>query len=292
RTISSRFLFVAAITRISVFNSLLSPILLNVPFWSTRSTFAWRESDISPISSRKITPSFASSNFPMRDEFAPVKAPFSYPNSSASSSVSGIAAQFITTNGFSHLVLTFQIDSATRSFPVPLSPVINIGTSTLPACPISLHISWSAGEFPTIAQVTLLPSTSPGNLTRFFWSSDFIPSARPMDSESVEPLSGLKTQSNAPNVIDSIRYLVPLWAVMMITNDSFFNLLSPPIPMVSTSRRTMSAPQAFSTPSHVDSSTFWGRLCSTSFTNFESLVNRTTRPFISLYVAGQDYPPF
>ena len=38
---------------------------------------------------------------PMRDCTAPVNAPFTNPNNSASSSGSGIAAQLITTNGFS-----------------------------------------------------------------------------------------------------------------------------------------------------------------------------------------------
>ncbi|MDF9863524.1 hypothetical protein M2437_002506 [Methylorubrum pseudosasae] len=44
-------------------------------------------------------PPLASSNRPMRRATAPVKAPFSWPNSSDSSRASGIAAQLTETNG-------------------------------------------------------------------------------------------------------------------------------------------------------------------------------------------------
>ena len=49
---------------------------------------------IVPISSRKIEPPSASANLPRLVIVAPVKAPRTWPNSSDSSSVSGIAAQF------------------------------------------------------------------------------------------------------------------------------------------------------------------------------------------------------
>ena len=55
----------------------------------------------SPISSRKSVPPWASSNWPSRRCSAPVNAPFSWPNSSLSSSVSGMAAQLTATNGWS-----------------------------------------------------------------------------------------------------------------------------------------------------------------------------------------------
>jgi len=54
---------------------------------------------MSPISSRKIVPEFACSNRPMRRADAPVKALRSWPHSSLSSSVSGMAAQLMATNG-------------------------------------------------------------------------------------------------------------------------------------------------------------------------------------------------
>jgi hypothetical protein len=54
---------------------------------------------ISAISSRNSVPRSASSKQPSRRSEAPVNAPFSCPKISLSSSVSGIAAQLIGTNG-------------------------------------------------------------------------------------------------------------------------------------------------------------------------------------------------
>jgi hypothetical protein len=56
---------------------------------------------MSPISSRKRVPAPATSNRPRFVCLASVKAPFSWPNSSDSSSASGIAAQFTATKGSS-----------------------------------------------------------------------------------------------------------------------------------------------------------------------------------------------
>ena len=53
---------------------------------------------------------------------APVKAPFSWPNSSLSSSVSGIAAQLTATNGLSRRGPVTWMARATSSLPVPVSP--------------------------------------------------------------------------------------------------------------------------------------------------------------------------
>ena len=66
---------------------------------STRSRSSWSLGEMSPISSRKSVPPCADSNLPLRRAIAPVKAPFSWPNSSLSSSVSVRAAQFMATNG-------------------------------------------------------------------------------------------------------------------------------------------------------------------------------------------------
>ena len=56
--------------------------------WSARSSLACTVGAISPISSRNSVPPCAASNWPMRRSCAPVKAPFSWPKSSLSSSVS------------------------------------------------------------------------------------------------------------------------------------------------------------------------------------------------------------
>ena len=66
--------------------------------WSTRSSLACVASGMSPISSRNSVPPLAAAKRPSRRRSAPVNAPFSWPNSSDSSRVSGTAAQFTARN--------------------------------------------------------------------------------------------------------------------------------------------------------------------------------------------------
>ena len=87
-TISARFWFVAAISRASVWIGLEPPTRTTTFSSSTRSSFACPPRLKSPISSRNSVPPEASSNLPGRDSWASVKAPFSCPNNSLSSSVS------------------------------------------------------------------------------------------------------------------------------------------------------------------------------------------------------------
>ena len=67
--------------------------------WMARNSLACRRTSISEISSSSNVPPLASSNLPMRRATAPVNAPFSWPNSSDSSSVSGMAAQLSANEG-------------------------------------------------------------------------------------------------------------------------------------------------------------------------------------------------
>ena len=67
---------------------------------------------------------------------APVNAPFSWPNSSLSSSVSGIAAQLIGTYGCVARGLSWWIVCATSSLPVPDSPLTSTDASVGAACSI------------------------------------------------------------------------------------------------------------------------------------------------------------
>ena len=123
-----------------------------------RSTLAWVLSDMSPISSRKMVPPSARSNFPFFWDTAPVKAPRSWPNSSLSMSSSGIAAQLISMNGLSRRRLWKCTDRATSSLPVPFSPVMRTEAlvgATIRICSLSLSI---AAELPIISW---LCSTSP-----------------------------------------------------------------------------------------------------------------------------------
>ena len=61
------------------------------------SNFACRRMSISEISSSSSVPPSASSNLPTRRAMAPVKAPFSWPKSSDSRRLSGMAAQLMET---------------------------------------------------------------------------------------------------------------------------------------------------------------------------------------------------
>ena len=77
---------------------------------------------MSPISSRKSVPRWASSALPILRPVAPVKAPLSWPNSSFSSRLSGIAAQLIATNGPLARPDSWCSARLISSLPVPLSP--------------------------------------------------------------------------------------------------------------------------------------------------------------------------
>ena len=96
---------VAAMTRTSTFCVRSDPSGSNSRSCSTRSSFACSAGLIVPISSRKIVPPSASANLPFLLVVAPVKAPRTWPNSSDSSSVSGIAAQFTLMSGISRCAL-------------------------------------------------------------------------------------------------------------------------------------------------------------------------------------------
>ena len=92
-------MFVAATTRTLTGMARSPPTRLIRFSWSARSTFAWAERLMSPISSRKSVPPSACSNFPIRCFVAPVKEPFSWPKSSLSMSSEGMAAQLTSTRG-------------------------------------------------------------------------------------------------------------------------------------------------------------------------------------------------
>ena len=92
-----------------------------------------------------MVPPSASSNRPSRRSAAPVKAPFSWPNSSDSSSVSGSAAQLTATNGLPRRGERSWSALATSSLPVPLSPWISTVLETGAICSILTSTSWIGG---------------------------------------------------------------------------------------------------------------------------------------------------
>jgi hypothetical protein len=90
----------------------------------------------------------ASSNRPSRRSVAPVKDPFSWPNSSDSSSVSGSAAQLTAMKGLPRRGERSCSALATSSLPVPLSPWISTVLETGAICSILTSTSWIAALSP------------------------------------------------------------------------------------------------------------------------------------------------
>ena len=103
---------------------------------------------MSPISSSSSVPPSACSNRPRRRTLAPVKAPRSWPNSSLSSSASGMAAQLTATNRPLRAEARCSA-RATRSLPAPVSPWISTTASVGPTRATSWRSSSSLGLSPT-----------------------------------------------------------------------------------------------------------------------------------------------
>ena len=95
---------------------------------------------ISPTSSRKRVPPLAASKSPGRSDAAPVKAPRAWPKSSLSKRVSVMAPQLTAMKGPSFREDWSWTKRATRSFPAPLSPVINT-VESVPAMDLARSIN-------------------------------------------------------------------------------------------------------------------------------------------------------
>ena len=106
--------------------------------------------EVSPISSRKSVPPSASSNRPSRRSAAPVNAPFSWPNSSLSSSVSGSAPQLTAMNALPRREDRSCSAFATSSLPVPDSPWISTVLDTGAICSMRTSTSWIGALSPTM----------------------------------------------------------------------------------------------------------------------------------------------
>ena len=141
----------AAMTRTSTLIGRAEPTRSNSRSWSTRRSASWVSGGRSPTSSRKMVPPSASSKRPARRSSAPVKAPFSCPNSSEAINVGGMAAQFTLTNARDARCERLWIARATSSFPVPVSPVMSTVESVGATCATLVSTARSAGEVPTIS---------------------------------------------------------------------------------------------------------------------------------------------
>ena len=121
---------VATISRTSRIFVQCDPTRSTASSCTTRRSLDCAAAERSVTSSRKTVPSFASSNLPARPR-TPVAVRSSMPNSSASTSVSTMAAQLTATNGPARRVLCSWICRATSSLPDPLSPSISTAKSVV-----------------------------------------------------------------------------------------------------------------------------------------------------------------
>ena len=109
---------------------------------------------MSAISSRNSVPVCAVSNLPLRLATASVNEPFSWPNSSLSISVSGMAAQLTATKGPFDLADSSWIRLAASSLPVPFSPVMSTRASERALWSMSSRTSAIAAELPTMSSLS------------------------------------------------------------------------------------------------------------------------------------------
>ena len=86
-------------TRKSTLTDRMPPRRVSSLVSSTRKRSTWVLESMAPTSSRKRVPPSAISIFPLRRNWAPVKAPFSWPKSSLSNRLSGRAPQLTATMG-------------------------------------------------------------------------------------------------------------------------------------------------------------------------------------------------
>jgi len=124
---TERSLWVAAIILISTWTGWVPPTRSISFSCNTLKSLTCAAGGSSPISSRKIVPLCARSNRPRFFESAPVKAPFSWPNSSLSISVSGIAPQLTLIKGPSLRWEDLWMALAITSLPAPVSPIKRTG---------------------------------------------------------------------------------------------------------------------------------------------------------------------
>ncbi|MPM22309.1 hypothetical protein SDC9_68761 [bioreactor metagenome] len=136
-------------TRISIFTISFPPTRIISCSCNARRSFACMVRGKSSISSKRTVPSFASSKRPILRVFkAPVKAPFSYPNSSDSKRESGIAEQLMRIYGLSRRLLLEKISRATTSLPVPVSPLMRMVASEEAAWLMRYFTRIISGELP------------------------------------------------------------------------------------------------------------------------------------------------
>ena len=185
---------VAHISLISTGIAFVSPTLVMHRFWMARRSLAWDCIGILAISSRKSVPPSACSNLPAWSDFASVNAPFTWPKSSLSKSVSVMAPASTQTIGLSARPESLWISCARTSLPVPFSPVMST-VASVGAIRSTSCLSCCIPELQSICGPSL--TVTP------FLGLDFL-SRIPVNVSSSLALShGLTTKSAAPRFIPS-----------------------------------------------------------------------------------------
>ncbi len=165
--------------------------------WSCRkrSILACSAIGISPISSRNSVPPWACSILPWTVRTAPVKAPFSWPNSSLSSRFSGMAAQLIATKGLFARGPRSCSARASASLPVPLSPRMSTGAATAASRSIVRQIFSIPGSEVTMPGTAASRGRAAAASRRFSSSSSRRRSARPSRVRSTAGSTGFSWKS-------------------------------------------------------------------------------------------------
>ena len=166
---------------------------------------------MSPTSSRKIVPPSASTNFPVCLRSAPVNEPRSWPKSSDSMSLSGMAAQLTCTNGPAFTSEPSWIARATSSLPVPLGPTMRTVAGVGAAFATSARSLRIASLVPTIRVMPRRDFSSRFSRARRVESRTRRSAFRTCSDES-----GFSRKSSAPACTASIAVFTSPWPEMMI----------------------------------------------------------------------------
>ena len=152
---------------------------------------------------------------PRRSAAAPVKAPFSWPNSSLSISSVGIAAQLTFTNGPAANGLSRWMCAARSSLPVPDSPDRSTVTSDRATWVACCTACWNTGADPII-----LGASPTSSRKRWFsrcrsdHSSAFLTT-----SSTRSRASGFSRKSNAPILVASTASATVPWPEIITAAD-------------------------------------------------------------------------
>ena len=118
-------------------NGLVAPLGRTLLSCSRRSSLACTSEVSPPISSRNNVPPSAARTRPGLLSIAPVKVPFTWPNSSLSINVPTSVAESTGGNTLSSRGEVWCSARATNSLPTPLSPMVNTGVASLRRCEVS-----------------------------------------------------------------------------------------------------------------------------------------------------------